>query len=193
MNQEQIDKHVANTQEYWDCFLNNLQAPYAFWKDFKTKTLQEWVDACWGSPHIIKAINNLSQFPILKGEALVVSLDSGMLLTNYRFIHSEDNVLINIPLHNMNYYDIQTDASDKGNDLVIKYTKSGENKTLRIDQWIKDEIVAAVRDASEFNELTDIQKEIIELSHYELSKLSLIAPKIGMLDKTVTKDKGCFG
>ena len=193
MNQEQIDKHVANTQEYWDCFLNNLQAPYAFWKDFKTKTLQEWVDACWNSPHIIKGINNLSQFPILKGEALVVSLDSGMLLTNYRFIHSEQNVLINIPLHNMNHYDIQTDASDKGNDLVINYTKSGEKKTLRIDEWIKDEIVAAVRDASEFNKLTDIQKEILELSHYELSKLSLNAPKIGMLDKTVTVDKGCFG
>ena len=191
MNQEQIDKHVANTQEYWDCFLNNLQAPYAYWKDFKTKTLQEWVDVCWNSPHIIKGINNLSQFPILKGEALVVSIDSGMLLTNYRFIYSEQNVLINIPLHNMNHYDIQTDASDKGNDLVINYTKSGEDKTLRIDEWIKDEIVAAVRDAGEFNQLTDIQKEILELSHYELSKLNINGPKIGMLAKTV--EKGCFG
>lgn len=193
MNQEQIDKHVANTQEFWDCFLNNLQAPYAFWKDYKTSTLQEWVDICWNAPNIIEGINNLSQYPILKGEALVVSLESGMLITNYRFIHSEQNVLINIPFHNMDHYDIQTDASDKGNDLLIKYTKSGEKKTLRIDEWIKDEIVAAVRDAAEFNELTDIQKEILELSHYELSKLSLNAPKIGMLAKTVTPDKGCFG
>ena len=141
----------------------------------------------------IKGINNLSQYPILKGEALVVSIDTGMLLTNYRIICSEQNVLINIPLHNVNHYDIQTDAGDKGNDLVIKYTKSGEEKTLRIDEWIPDEMVAAVRDAREFNELTDIQREILELSHYELSKLSLNAPKIGLLDKTVTPDKGCFG
>jgi len=191
MNQVQIDKYVANTQEYWDSFLNSLQAPYAFWKECKDLSLQGWVDTCWGSPAIVQAINNLKQFPILKGEALVVTLDNGMLLTNYRFISSEAGVLINIPLHNMKHYDIQTDASDKGNDLVIKYSKSGEDKILRIDYWIKDEIVAAVRDAGEFKTLTDIQKEILEISHYELSKLSINAPKVGMLEKT--EEKGCFG
>lgn len=191
MNQEQIDKYVANTKEYWDSFLNSLQAPYAFWKECKDHSLQGWVDICWDSPHIVQAINNLKQFPVLKGEALVVTLDNGMLLTNYRFISSEEGVLINIPLHNMTHYDIQTDASDKGNDLVIKYSKSGQDKILRIDYWIKDEIVAAVRDAGEFNTLTDIQKEILEISHYELSKLGVNAPKVGMLEKT--EEKGCFG
>lgn len=192
MDQELINKNVANPEEFWNCFLNNLQAPYAFWKENKNSTLQEWVDLCWNSPHILNAINNLSQYPVLKGEALVASISSGMLLTNYRVINSENNVLINIPLHNMTYYDIQTDANDKGNDLIVKYTKSGENKTLRIDTWIKDEIVAAVRDAGEFKKLNDVQKEILELSHYELSKLSFDAPKIKMLDKTQNEQKGCF-
>ncbi|MDB9931336.1 hypothetical protein OAD28_01270 [Flavobacteriales bacterium] len=192
MDQELINKNVANPEEFWNCFLNNLQAPYAFWREFKNSTLQEWVDTVWNSPGIVLGINNLSQYPVLRGEALVVATDEGMLLTNYRVIYSEANVLINIPLHNMTYYDIQTDANDKGNDLIIKYTKSGENKTLRIDSWIKDEIVAAVRDAGEFKKLNNVQKEILELSHYELSKFGFNAPKIKMLDKTHHEQKGCF-
>lgn len=189
INQEQVDKHVANTKEYWDSFLSSLQAPYSFWKNCKNNTLQQWVDAVWKTPYILKGINNLSEFPILKGEALLVC-NTKSQLTNYRLIYSQSGVLLNIPLHNMTYYDVQTDAGDKGNDLIIKYSKSGEDKVLRIDEWLEDEVVAAVRDAGEFKKLSDIQKQILELSHYELTKLGINAPKIGMLEKT--PEKGCF-
>ena len=193
MNQEQIDKHVANTEEFWDTFHLMLKAPYAFWREYSNKTRQEWIDIGWNSKNILRAVDNLKEYPVLKGEAIVCSTDEGQVLTNYRYIYTEGGSLINIPLDKMIHYDIVTNSDDRGNDLMIKYLKSGKETTLRIDQWIKDEIVASVRNAGEFNQLTDIQKEILELSHYELSKLSLSAPKIGMLDKTKTEVKGCFG
>ena len=86
IKQENIDQNVANTAEFWNTFHDMLKAPYAFWRENSNKSLQEWVDASWNTEHIILGINNLGEFPVLKGEGLVVCTDSGMLLTNYRFI-----------------------------------------------------------------------------------------------------------
>ena len=190
ITQEQIDANVANTEEFWNCFHNMLKAPYAFWRDFSSKTLQEWVDACWNSSHILKGINALKVYPILKGEGLVVSMDDGQTLTNYRYIYNEGGSLINIPLHNLLHYDIVTDADDTRQDLKIQYLRNGKEETLRIDSWIKDEIVRAVRNAGEFENLNAEQKAILETSHYELSKIGINAPVIGLLPKT--PEKGCF-
>ena len=191
IKQENIDQNIANTAEFWNAFHAMLKAPYAFWRENSNQSLQEWVDTSWNSPHIVLGINNLGEFPVLKGEGLVTCTNSGMLLTNYRLIYSASGSLINIPLHNLLHYDIQTDADDTSEDLMIKYLKNGKEETLRIDEWIKDEIVRSVRNAGEFNNLNDQQKRMLELSHYELSKLGLNAPKVSMLPKTA--EKGCFG
>ena len=191
LNQNDIDQNVAGTEEFWNSFHNMLKAPYAFWREYNSKSLQEWVDICWNTDAIVLGITNLSEYPVLKGEGLVCCLETGMVLTNYRFIYSEEGSLINIPLHNLLHYDIMSDATDTRQDLVIKYLKNGNEETLRIDYWIKDEIVRAVRNAGEFESLNDTQKLILETSHYDLGKTGLSAPKIGMLDKSPSK--GCFG
>ena len=191
IKQEHIDQNVANTKEFWNTFHNMLKAPYAAWREWKSKSLQEWVDISWNSPHMIIGIKNLGEFPVLKGEGMVASGEAGMVLTNYRFIYSESGSLINIPLHNLLHYDIQTDADDTRQDLIIKYLRSGKEEILRIDSWIPDEIVRAVRDAGEFESLNDTQKQILGSSHYDLGKLGLNVPRIAMLPKT--PEKGCFG
>ena len=104
LTQKDIDNHVADTDAFWGTFHNMLKAPYAFWREEKSKSLQEWVDICWKTDFIVLAISNLSEYPVLKGEGLVISIDTGMLLTNYRFIYSEAGSLINIPLHNLLHY-----------------------------------------------------------------------------------------
>ena len=190
IKQENIDQNVANTAEFWKTFHNTLQAPYAFWRESKNTTLQEWVDICWGWSGMVLALKNLGEFLVLKGEGLVCYTET-CILTNYRFIYSQSGSLINIPLHNLLHYDIMSDATDTRQDLVIKYLRSGKEETLRVDSWMSDEIVRAVRDAGEFESLNDTQKLILETSHYNLGKLGLTAPRIEMLPKT--PEKGCFG
>tara|TARA_X000000368_G_C22895488_1_gene651673 strand:+ start:64 stop:648 length:585 start_codon:yes stop_codon:yes gene_type:complete len=191
IDQKNLDKNVANNEEFWNTFHNMLKAPYAFWRDCSSNSLQEWIDICWNSEHIILAIKYLGEYPILKGEGLVCSTDTGQLITNYRYIYAEGNSLINIPLHNLLHYDIVSSSDDSRSDLLIKYLKNGNEEVLRIDTWIQDEIVRAVRDAAEFKNLDESQKKILELSHYELSKLGLDSHKISMLP--ATPSKGCFG
>ena len=191
INQQNINQYVADANEFWNSFHNMLKAPYAFWRENSNSSLQEWVDTCWNTDAIVLAVQNLAEFPVLKGEGLVVCLESGMLLTNYRIIYSESGSLINIPLHNLLHYDVQSDANDTREDLVIKYLRSGKEEILRIDEWLKDELLRAVRNAGEFESLNDIEKEILEVSHYDLGKLKINAPKIEMLLKT--PEKGCFG
>ena len=136
-------------------------------------------------------LREVKEYPILNvGEGLVVSMDDGQTLTNYRYIYNEGGSLINIPLHNLLHYDIVTDADDTRQDLKIQYLRNGKEETLRIDSWIKDEIVRAVRNAGEFENLNAEQKAILETSHYELSKIGINAPVIGLLPKT--PEKGCF-
>jgi hypothetical protein len=190
LTQKQIDLYVANKEEFWNSFHKILSAPYSPWREFKSQSLQEWIDTCWKTPHIIKAINTLAQYPILKGEGLVVGDDT--LITNYRLIISTDGSLINIPLHNLIHYDIQTDASDTRQDLLIKYFFKGEEQILRIDYWLSDEVVRAVKDAHEYDDFNDEQKSILENSLYDLERKNpnLSITKIGMLPKS--EKKGCF-
>ena len=191
ITQEHIDANVADIEEFWDCFHNMLKAPYAYWRDFSSKTRQEWIDACWASSNILKGVNKLKEYPVLKGEGIVVTDSTGdQILTNYRYLYGEGNSLINIPLHNLLHYDIVTDADDTRQDLKIQYLRNGKEETLRIDSWIKDELVRSVRDAGEFENLNAEQKAILETSHYELSKIGINAPVIGLLPKT--PEKGCF-
>ncbi|MCK4653576.1 MAG: hypothetical protein KAU01_03945 [Candidatus Cloacimonetes bacterium] len=193
LTQKQIDLYVANKEDFWNSFHKILLAPYAFWRENKNKSLQELVNTCWNSSFIVKAIDNLAQYPVLKGEGLVVAISNGSLLTNYRIIVCySGGSLINIPMYNLLHYDIQTAASDTRQDLLIKYLLKGEEQILRIDSWIPDEIVRAVRDAHEYDELNEEQKSIIENSLYDLErkKLNLSIPKIGMLPKS--DKKGCF-
>jgi hypothetical protein len=194
ISQEILDKHVANTQEFWNSFHFNLNAPYAYWREYKSKSLQGWVDLCWQTNHVIKAVDDLSQFPVLKGEALVATLtEEYQLLTNYRMIYSAHGSLINIPLHNLTHYDIVSSSEDRKIDLMIKYIKNGKEEILRVDKWMPDEIVRAVRNASEFDSLNEEQKQILNLSHYELVKMGYNCPKISMLPKTPEEPKkGCF-
>lgn len=191
ITQEHLNTHVANTEEFWNSFHNMLNAPYAFWRNCREQTRQEWVDTCWASSHIVIAIKGLKEYPVLKGEGIVVSMDDGQMLTNYRYIYSEGGSMINIPLHNLLHYDIVSSSDDTRQDLKLQYLKNGKEETLRIDYWIKDEIVRAVRNAAEFDALSKEQRAILELSHYELGKQGLHAPKIDMLPKT--PEKGCFG
>jgi hypothetical protein len=191
ITQDNLDQYVADTANFWNTFHNMLKAPYAFWRENKSTSLQEWVDMCWNTDSIVLGITNLSEYPVLKGEGLVISVGTGMVVTNYRIICSEGGSLINIPFHNLLHYDVQTDASDRGNDLVIKYLREGKEEILRIDEWIKDEIVRAVKNAGEFEKLSEIEKKILETSHYDLNKSGLNAQTIEMLPKT--PEKGCFG
>jgi len=191
-NQENVDKYIANKEEFWNTFHGMLQAPYAFWREHSQTSLQEWVDICWKSPHIIKSIDHLSQFPILKGESLVTALPGGVqLLTNYRFIYSASGQLINIPLHNLSHYEVISDSKDQIINLLIKYLNHGAEQTLRINVWIQPEDLKAVKNAGEWNKLNDIQKQFLDTSTYELNGYELTIPKVGMLDKS--PQKGCFG
>lgn len=195
ISQEILDKYVANTDEFWKSFHFNLNAPYSFWREYKSKTLQEWVDLCWQTKHVLMAVDDLSQFPVLKGEGLVATLTEGYhLLTNYRMIYSANGSLINIPLHNLVHYDIVSTAEDTRRDLMIKYIKNGKEEILRVDNWMPDEIVRAVRNAGEFDSLNEEQKQILNLSNFELVKMGFNCPKITMLPKTPeAPKKGCFG
>jgi hypothetical protein len=197
ITQEIINKYAANTDEFWKAFHTMLRAPYSYWRNHSDEPLQGWVDMCWNSTHILRAVKNIGEFPVLKGEGVVCALDSGMLLTNYRFIYAEGQSLINIPLHNLLHYDIMSSATDTRNDLVIKYLRKGNEETLRIDEWIKDEIVRAVRNAAEYSEFNDEQKALIETSTYDLERKGLSVPKVVMLPKSQASGcfdpNGCFG
>lgn len=190
--QSDIDNYVANTEEFWNTFHSMLKAPFAFWREYSHSTRQEWIDIAWNSKNILNAINHLKEYPVLKGEGIVCATDEGQVLTNYRYIYTEGGSLINIPLDKMLHYDIVTDSDDRGNDLMIKYLKSGKETILRIDQWIKDEIVAAVRNAGEFNDLNHTQLNILQYSLYDLGKSNITSPQISMLPKSVSDNKGCF-
>ena len=193
-NQKNVDEYIATKEDFWKTFHSMLQAPYAFWREHSSRSLQEWVDICWLSPHIIKSIENLSQFPVLKGEGLVSALyGGGQLLTNYRYIYSESGQIINIPLHNILHYDVVSDknASITLTYLLIRYLKNEVEQTLKINVWIKPEDMKAVKNAEEWNKLNDVQKQFLDSSIYELNNYELTIPKIGMLDKS--PQKGCFG
>ena len=84
-----------------------------------------------------------------------------------------------------------SDANDTRQDLLIKYLKNGNEEVLRIDVWIKDEMVRSVRNAAEWEKLDDVQKKLLDISIYELNNSGLNVPKIDMLDKSPSK--GCFG
>ena len=41
ITQEDIDKHIATKEDFWNTFHNMLKAPYAFWREEKSKSLLE--------------------------------------------------------------------------------------------------------------------------------------------------------
>ena len=66
---------------------------------------------------------------------------------------------------------------------------------MRIDIWIKDEVVRAVRNAKEFEELNETQKSIIEESTYHFARKGLNIPKVEMLPRSkveVQVPENCF-
>ncbi len=190
LTQAHIDEYVADTDQFWPAYHAGLQAPYAIYKQYRSTPAEEFYQLCSNSNEDIHMINTLKDFPVLKGE-FPVAVASGDILTNYRYVVTEVGSATNIPLHVLTHYDIQSSSSDTRNDLVIKYHRNGSEQTMRLDAWVKDEIVRAVRDAGEYNDLNEIQKKILEQSSYNIKRKhpAMNIPEIAMY---VFPEEPCF-
>lgn len=193
LTQAHIDEHVATTQDYWPTYHQGLQAPYAIFKQYRNMGAEEYYALCARSDVDKAAVTVLQDFPVLKGE-FPVAMANGDILTNYRYVVTEAGSATNIPLHCLTHFDIQSLASDTREDLMIKYFRSGDEQTLRLDEWIKDEIVRAVRNAAEFDDLSDVQKAILETSTYNIKRKhpGMNVPMIEMWKAPEAPKEGCF-
>jgi len=193
LSQEHIDEYVASTADFWPAYHAGLQAPYAIYKQYRNMGAEEYYALCARSDADKAAVTVLQDFPVLKGE-FPVAMANGDILTNYRYVVTEVGSATNIPLHCLTHFDIQSSASDTRNDLMIKYIRGGSEQTVRLDEWIKDEIVRAVRNAAEFDDLSDVQKAILETSTYNIKRKhpSLNVPMIEMWSVPAGPKEGCF-
>lgn len=159
ITQELISKYVATTEYFWREFHKSLSAPYSFWNEYKDKSVKEWINLCQNTEGMIPYLNLLFQFPILKGEYLIV-YSSGMVLTNYRLILNDENAGVpNIPLCNILEY------NDSGK---IKYKKNNQTIELEYREFLDNKIVNSTKSRNESNNLTQEQLFILENSLYEL-------------------------
>ena len=168
LTQAHIDQYVATTDDFWPAFHSGLQAPYAVWKPYRNHEPVSFYQEFSSTGEGVHIATTLKDFPVLKGE-FPVACASGDILTNYRYVVTEVGSATNIPLHSLTHYDIQSKNNER-QDLIIKYQRGGSEQTMRLDEWVKDEIVRAVRDAGEYNDLDEIQKCIIEQSSYGIKR-----------------------
>ncbi|MCF8307411.1 MAG: hypothetical protein K9I68_00225 [Bacteroidales bacterium] len=176
LKQENIDKYVATTEEFWRDFYNSLEDPLSEFNGFKNVSFERLTEYCWSVTEIKKELKALFEFPLLKKEYFLFSANE-FILTNYRLVILDKKARDHsIPLSKLKKF------SEQGDGEII-YEKNGQDVKLQFKEEIIDPKL--ISDAkSKFSEtyFDKYQIHLLSNSIYDLNQLypDLSIPKVDM-------------
>jgi len=161
LTQEQANKYIADTENFWQDFHKSLGNSFSFWNQHKDVTFQKWVSMCWNTKEMIEHFNILFQYPLLKGE-FPIAYAAGMILTNYRLlINDKSNNVASIPLTKIKKYSLQ-----EGGIIEIE----DQTEKLQYNELLKEEFVTSAISRCKKEGLDKMQEKLITNSLVELNK-----------------------
>ena len=182
LSKDQINNHVATTEDFWKEFHKSLSYSFSSWHTYKDKTFEEWVNMCLNTHEMIDSLNYLFQYPVIKGEYLLTFI-KGFVLTNFRLIIiDKSSKSTSIPL-------------SKIKDYKIGYRKAtiiteNDNFIVRRKLVLKEEFLnGAIKRCEDFN-LSKLHEMLIVNKLSALQNQSNIdIPSLEMYNLPVIEDK----
>ena len=183
LTQKDINDNVATTKDFWEYSKIGLKAPFSFWKNSAPESVFEiinWFNGGSSGEYFNIIFNSL---PLLKGEFPCVYIDeTGVIITNYRYIVNGQDGLQAIPFHAIKSIGEETqkaeDVFDKGinklfgedKEMVVNYELNGSPMRLVDPEGVED--LKNIYNANEYSNLDDTQKLILEKTYYEFEKFN---------------------
>ena len=164
LEQLHIDTYIANNQRFWKTFHHELRAPFSMYCSHKDKSLRAWAQTVNNTDSLVGRIEQLADYPILKGEFIVAEAGA-VLLTNYRMLLQYDSSTLNIPLEQLTRYSLTEHPT------VVYLDTSGEPHELNLNgTFVKTSIVEAVRAAEDWSGLGTTQKLLLSTTTYSVER-----------------------
>ena len=183
LTQKDINNNVATTKDFWEYSKIGLKAPFSFWKNSAPESVFEiinWFNGGSSGGYFNIIFNSL---PLLKGEFPCVYIDeTGVIITNYRYIVNGQDGLQVIPFHAIKSIGEETqkaeDVFDKGinklfgedKEMVVNYELNGSHMRLVDPEGVED--LKNIYNANEYSNLDETQKLILEKTYYEFEKFN---------------------
>ncbi|MEI6122333.1 MAG: CFI-box-CTERM domain-containing protein [Bacteroidota bacterium] len=214
---EDIESNIIMLEkEFWKATIRATDAPYSIFKDYKNSSEQDFKNDIYEGDTARALKMFYESYFILPSENYIAytEIDNNglcsVLLTSLRLIIVRDG-LLSIPLED--FVSWQAEKSVAGstivggeNDTVLRYLHGDTQKELRFDTFsasnclILQNGIQSVRACKEWNELTPLQKNLLNLNRYTVNKIYKIQVKpLLLMDINQTPvqssnqaKKGCF-
>jgi len=192
LTQKDINQNIATVKDFWEYSKTGVRAPFSFWKNSAPNTVFEIIN-WFGGSDVPQAYFNIifKSLPLLKGEfPCVYANETGVIITNYRYIYNGQDGLVVIPFARIKSIQEEVnkdgDLFDRGvnklfgedKEMVVNYERNGSSMRL-VNPALLDSL-KAVYSSNEYSNLNGTQNLILENTYYDFEKFNtaLKLPKI---------------